>query len=198
MTVGSAATHGTILKASSSRCHGMENAMKERSGVVTMRGNPVTLLGDELKVGDTAPDFTAVANNMQPVEFSSYRGKVCVIASVPSLDTPVCDIMTRRFNEEAATLGPDVQILTLSMDLPFAQTRWCGSAGVDRVRTLSDHREASFGEAYGVLIKGLRLLTRAVFVVDRDGKIRHAQIVSETAQEPDYDAVIKTVKELVG
>jgi len=171
--------------------------MKERSGLVTMRGNPVTLLGEEIKVGDIAPDFTVVANDMQPVKFSSYRGKVCIISSVPSLDTPVCDRSTRRFNEEAAAFGPDVAVLTISMDLPFAQTRWCGAAGVSAVTTLSDHRDAAFGMTYGVLMKDLRLLARAVFVVDREGKVQHVQIVSEIAQEPDFESVLAVVNSLL-
>ena len=141
--------------------------MEERDGLVTMKGNPITLMGTELQVGDQAPDFVAMDNDLNPVSFDSFRGKVCIISSVPSLDTPVCDMETRRFNDEAGRLGDDVEILTISMDLPFAQKRWCGAAGVDKVQTLSDHRDAAFGQAYGVLIKGLRLLARAVFVVDK-------------------------------
>jgi thiol peroxidase len=171
--------------------------MNERSGLVTMRGNPIILLGPELKVGDSAPDFAVVGNDLSEVKFSSYRGKVCIISSVPSLDTPVCDTSTRRFNEEAANLGPDVEILTVSMDLPFAQARWCGAAGVDRVTTLSDHRDASFGEAYGLLIKGLRLLARAVLVIDRDGRIVYFQVVGEIGEEPDYEAALAAVKKLL-
>lgn len=171
--------------------------MKERTGIVTMKGNPVTLVGNEIAAGDTAPDVELTATNLSPVRISAYRGKVCVISSVPSLDTPVCDMETRRFNKEAMALGEDVAILTVSMDLPFAQSRWCGAAGVDRVVTLSDHRTAAFGEAYGVLIKGIRLLARAVFVVDREGVVRYVQTVGEIASEPDYDAVIAAVKKLV-
>lgn len=171
--------------------------MKERPGAVTFSGNPLTLVGDELEVGDTAPDFVVLANDLQPVDFTSFRGKVCIVSSVPSLDTPVCDTMTRKFNEEASNLGPDVEILTISMDLPFAQARWCGAAGVTRVQTLSDHRDASFGMAYGLLIKELRLLARAVIVVDRDGKIQHFQLVKELTEEPDYEASLETVKRLV-
>lgn len=170
--------------------------MKERIGMVTMRGNPVTLLGNEIRVGDAAPDFTAVSNDLTPVNFSSFRGKICVLSSVPSLDTPICDMSTRRFNEEAARLGQDVAILTISMDLPFAQKRWCGAAGVAAVQTLSDHRDASFGTAYGLLMKDLRLLSRAVLVVDRDGKVQYQEIVKEIAQEPDYDAALAVVKKL--
>lgn len=171
--------------------------MKERTGLVTMKGQPLTLLGDGLKVGDKAPNFEVIANDLSQVKFSSFRGKVCIISSVPSLDTGVCDRMTRRFNEEAGGLGRDVAVLTISMDLPFAQKRWCGAAGVKNVQTLSDHREASFGKAYGVLIKGLRLLARAVFVVDKQGVIRYAEIVAELTNEPNYEAAIKAAKEML-
>lgn len=171
--------------------------MQERDGIVTMKGNPITLMGTEPQVGDKAPDFVVIDNDLNPVSFDSFRGKVCIVSSVPSLDTPVCDMETRRFNDEAGRLGDDVEILTISMDLPFAQKRWCGAAGVDRVQTLSDHRDAAFGQAYGVLIKGLRLLARAVFVVDKEGTIRYIELVKEIASEPDYDAVLTAVKELV-
>jgi thiol peroxidase len=171
--------------------------MKERTGLVTMKGQPLTLLGDGLKVGDKAPNFEVIANDLSQVKFSSFRGKVCIISSVPSLDTGVCDMMTRRFNEEAGGLGQDVAVLTISMDLPFAQKRWCGAAGVKNVQTLSDHREASFGKAYGVLIKGLRLLARAVFVVDKQGIIRYTEIVADLTNEPNYEAAIKAAKEML-
>ena len=171
--------------------------MKEEKGVITMKGNPLTLMGRSLKVGDRAPDFTVLDNNLSPVNLATYKGKVCVLSSVPSLDTPVCDMETRRFNQEASGLGPNVAILTISMDLPFAQKRWCGSAGVDKVVTLSDHRDASFGTSYGVLIKELRLLARAVFVLDRAGVIQYIEIVKELTQEPNYQAVLNAVKKLV-
>jgi len=171
--------------------------MEEHAGKITMRGNPLTLVGKEPKVGDQAHDFRVLDNNLSPVQLSSYRGKICIISSVPSLDTPVCDMETRRFNDEAGKLGSDVVILTISMDLPFAQKRWCGAAGVDKVITLSDHLDASFGEAFGVLIKELRLLARAVFVVDREGIVQYIQLVKEVADEPDYDAVLDAVKKLV-
>jgi len=171
--------------------------MEERKGVITFMGNPLTLLGPSLKVGDKAPDFNVLDNNLNPVRLSSYKGKVCILTSVPSLDTPVCDLETRRFNQEAATFGPDVAVLTVSMDLPFAQKRWCGAAGVDRVTTLSDHRDASFGASYGALIKELRLLARCVFVVDREGVIRYVQVVKEVTKEPDYDAVLDAVRKLL-
>jgi len=173
-----------------------EPIMSERKGAVTMKGNPLTLVGNEVKVGQMAPDCTLTGNDMSPVKLSDFRGKVCVISAVPSLDTPVCDLETRRFNEEAAGLGADVQILTISMDLPFAQKRWCGAHDIKSVITLSDHREAAFGSAYGVLIQELRLLARAVFVVDREGRIRYIQLVKEIASEPDYAAVIAAVKKL--
>ena len=171
--------------------------MRECDGIVTMKGNPITLMGTEPQVGDKAPDFVAIDNDLNPVSFDSFRGKVCIVSSVPSLDTPVCDMETRRFNDEAGRLGDDVEILTISMDLPFAQKRWCGAAGVDKVQTLSDHRDAAFGQAYGVLIKGLRLLARAVFVIDKEGTIRYMELVKEIASEPDYDSVLTAVKELV-
>jgi thiol peroxidase len=172
--------------------------MEERKDIITMKGQPLTLLGKELKVGELAPDFEVLANDLSAVNLSAYQGKVCIISSVPSLDTPVCDTMTRRFNMEAASLGDDVVVLTISMDLPFAQSRWCGAADVDRVQTLSDHRDASFGMAFGVLIKELRLLARAVFVVDKEGVVRYIQIVYELTNEPDYGAVLKAVKEVLG
>ena len=171
--------------------------MEVRQGAVTMKGKELTLLGKELRVGEPAPDFVALDNGLEPVSFSSFRGKVCVLCSVPSLDTSVCDMETRRFDQEAAGLSAEVVILTISMDLPFAQKRWCGAAGIERVQTLSDHREASFGTSYGVLIKELRLLARAVFVVDRKGVIQYVQVVKEMAEEPDYEAVLKTVAKLV-
>ena len=171
--------------------------MTERTGIITMQGNSLTLLGKELKVGDKAPDFELLDNDLKTVNLSEYRNKVLVISSVPSLDTPVCDMETRRFNEEAGKLGDKVAILTVSMDLPFAQKRWCGAVGVERVKTLSDHRDARFGEAYGVLIKGLRLLARAIFVVDKNGVIQYIQLVKEVTNEPDYEAVVTAVKKLL-
>jgi thiol peroxidase len=170
---------------------------EERQGVITVEGNPLTLLGNEIKVGEPAPDFEVLDNDLSPVKFSLFRGKVCIILSVPSLDTPVCDVETRKFNEKATQLDLDVALLTISMDLPFAQKRWCGAAGVTRVDALSDHRDASFGESYGVLIKELRLLARAVFVVDREGIVRYADVVKEITNEPDYEAALKAVKELI-
>ncbi len=171
--------------------------MAEKQGKVTMRGNPLTLSGSFPKIGEKAPDFTALKNDLSPAGLSDFKGKVCIISSVPSLDTPVCDMETRRFNQEAGDLGEEVAIITISMDLPFAQKRWCGAAGVDKLITLSDHREASFGQAYGVLIKELRLLARCIFVVDKGGVLKYIQLVREIAEEPDYADVLKAAKSLL-
>ncbi len=171
--------------------------MQEHSNAVTMHGNPLTLVGPKLAVGDSAPDVEVLDNDLNPVKLSSYRGKVCVLSIVPSLDTPVCDMQTRKFNDQAAKLGDDVVILTISMDLPFAQKRWCGAAGVDKVATFSDYRDAAFGEAYGVLIKELRLLARMIYVVDRQGTVQYIQLVKEISEEPDYEAVLEAVAKLV-
>jgi thioredoxin-dependent peroxiredoxin len=178
------------------RCDKMEEQTRERAGAVVMKGKPLTLVGNELKVGDLAPDVELTANDLSGVKISLYRGKTCIISAVPSLDTPVCSIETRRFNEEASKLGDDVVILTVSMDLPFAQKRWCGAEGVDRVITLSDYRDKEFGKAYGVLIKELVLLARTVFVVDKQGVIRYIQQVKEQSTEPDYNAVLAAVNKL--
>ncbi len=171
--------------------------MKERAGLVTFKGNPLTLVGNEVKVGQPAPDVGLLANDLATVKLSAFRGKVCIITSVPSLDTPVCDTETRRFNEAAAKLGDDVVVLAVSMDLPFAQGRWCGAAGVKNVKTLSDHRDAAFGTSYGMLIKELRLLARAVFVVDKEGTVRYMELVKEVASEPNYEAALAAAKELL-
>jgi thiol peroxidase len=171
--------------------------MQEREGIVTMRGSPLTLIGNEVKVGDKATEFEVLSNDLASVKLSGFSGKVCIVCSVPSLDTPVCDVEARRFNEEALRLAPNVCVLLISMDLPFAQKRWCGAAGVTRVTTLSDHRDGSFGTAYGVLIKELRLLARAVFVIDGGGVIRYMELVKEIAEEPDYEAALEAVKAVV-
>ena len=170
----------------------------EDTRTVTIKGNPLDLSGKPVKVGDTAPDFEVVANDLSIVKLSSFRGKVCLISSVHSLDTSVCDIETRKFNEKAGTLGDNIVILTISMDLPFAQKRWCGAAGVENLQTLSDYRFADFGEKFGVLIKELRLLTRAIFIVDEEGIIRYIQIVKEVSNEPDYDEVLEALKGIAG
>ncbi len=168
--------------------------MSERR--VTMKGDPMPLTGDALEAGQDAPDFTALNPDLEEVTMADLEGRPLILASVPSLDTSVCSLETKKFNERAAELGDDVRMVTISMDLPFAQARWTEAEDVENVLTLSDHRSASFGRAYGVLIEPLRLLARAVFVVDAAGKIRHAQIVPEMTDEPDYDAVLAAVAAL--
>ena len=168
--------------------------MEERTKVTKFQGNPVTLLGPELKVGDQAPDFQVVDTSLTPKSLADYKGKTKIICAVPSLDTPVCDTEMRRFNQEAAQLPDTTVVLTISLDLPFAQKNWCAGAGIDRVQTLSDYQDRSFGLAYGVLIKELKLLSRAIFVVDADDKITYVQHVPEITAEPDYAAVLATVK----
>jgi thiol peroxidase len=168
---------------------------------VTLRGNPFTLAGSEVKVGQDAPDFTAVDNNLQPVRLSDAKGKVVILSSVPSVDTPVCDKETRRFNQEASALGDNIEVWTISMDLPFAQKRWCGAAGVDRVKTLSDFRGQAFSQNYGVLLKDGPLAgvdARAVFVVGKDGKVKYVEYVSEIANEPNYEATLAAAKAAAG
>ena len=163
---------------------------------ITFKNNPVTLLGNEVKVGDKAPDFTVLANDLSPVTLADSQGKIRLFSVVPSLDTGVCDAQTRRFNEEAAAFGEDVVVLTISMDLPFAQKRWCGANGIDNVVTLSDHRDASFGDAFGVHMKELRLLARSIFVIDATGTVTYAEYVSEGTNHPDYDKALEALKAL--
>jgi thiol peroxidase len=167
---------------------------EERKGAITMRGNPMTLIGPELKSGQKAPNFTLVGKDMKPLTLDNFKGKVKIIASVPSLDTPVCDAETRRFNEEASKLPGDVQVLTVSMDLPFSAARWCGAAGVNNVTTLSDWRGAQFGEAYGTLIKELHLDARAVFVVDKNDQLVHVEYVKEVANQPNFEAALEAAR----
>ncbi len=171
--------------------------MKERFGLITLKGQPITLTGNTVQEGDVAPEFQVVDNDLKPFSFSALNDKVVIITSVPSLDTPVCDLEARRFNQEAAKLGEDVKILVISMDLPFAQKRWCAAAGANNVLTLSDHKEASFGMQYGMLIKELRLLARAVFVLDRQKIIRYIELVKEVGQEPNYDQALEAAKKLL-
>lgn len=170
---------------------------QERTGVATIEGNPLTLIGKEIKAGDKAPDFTVSKDLVTDVSLKDYAGKIKLISVVPSLDTGVCDFQTRRFNEEAAKLSEDVVILTISVDLPFAQARWCGAAGVDKVVTLSDHKNVSFGEAYGVLIKEFRLLQRSIFVIDKNDTVQYVQYLKELTEHPDYEAAVEAVKKLV-
>jgi thiol peroxidase len=167
--------------------------VNERKNAAIMAGKSLTLLGPELKAGDRAPEFVALDNSFQPVKLSDSAGKVRLIAAVPSLDTPVCDAETRRFNQEAAAI-PGVEFLTVSMDLPFAQKRFCSSAGIDRIKLLSDYRDAAFGAAYGTLIKENRLLSRAVFVVDQQGTLRHVEYVPKVGDHPDYDKALAAVR----
>jgi thiol peroxidase len=167
--------------------------MMERPGATTLKGNPMTLIGPELKPGDAAPDFNVVDGSLKPVTLPDTGNKVRIISVVPSLDTPVCDAQTKRFNEEAAGL-PGVDIITVSMDLPFAQKRWCGAFGVDKVKMLSDHKDGSFGSHYGTLIKELRIESRAIFVVDKNNQIRHAEYVKEVADFPNYEAALSAAR----
>ena len=169
----------------------------ERAGATTLRGNPLTVVGPELKAGDKAPDFKAVDDSLKALDLAGTGSGVRIFSVVPSLDTPVCDAQTRRFNEEAGKL-PDVKIYTFSMDLPFAQKRWCGAFGIDHVKMVSDHRDGSFGQAYGTLIKDLRILSRAIFVVDKNNTIRYVEYVKEVGEHPSYDAALAAAKSAVG
>lgn len=171
----------------------------ERIGLVTLHHKPLTLVGPELVTGDRAPEFTVLDQDVMAVRLSDFQGKIKVISVTPSLDTPVCDMQLRRFNHEAASLPADVVVLNISMDLPFAISRFCSMAGIDRVKVLSDHRDASFGKAYGVLVKELRLLARSIFIVDKDNSLRYLEIVPEMTNHPDYEkalAALLTVTEL--
>lgn len=171
--------------------------MAQERGGFTLKGNPLTLVGASLKVGDQAPDFKLNKDLVTEVSLADYAGKVKLISVVPSLDTGVCDAQTRRFNQEADSLGDKVVILTVSVDLPFAQARWCGAAGVDKVVTLSDYKDRSFGQAYGVFIKELALDMRAIFVVDEHDNIQYIEIVEEMTNHPNYDKALEAVKKLV-
>ncbi len=184
----------TKVKEYASRVVGVE---KERTGLVTFKGNPVTLLGPELKVGDKAPDFQVTDNTMKTATLESFKGKIKILTSVPSLDTPVCNMETRRFNEEAGKLPDRVVVLTISMDLPFAQSRFCTVAGIEKVQTFSDYQSRSFGLAYGVLIKEMKLMTRAVFIVDDQDIVRYVELVPEITKEPDYERVLSAVQALL-
>ena len=170
---------------------------QERKGAVTFKGNPLTLIGPELKKGDKAPHFQLLTNDLSQATLETFKGKTRLISVVPSLDTPVCDMQTRRFNEEASKLSSEVVVLTVSLDLPFAQKRWCGAANADKIKFLSDHREASFGKAYGVLIKELRLLARSIFVIGPDDKVRYAEYVKEVTEHPNYEKALDAVREKV-
>lgn len=173
----------------------MSAPAQERTGAVTFKGNPLTLIGPEIKAGAKAPEFEVLAQDLSPVTLSTFKDKTLLISVTPSIDTPVCDAQARRFNQEAGTL-PGVEILNVSMDLPFALKRWCGAAGVDKVKAVSDHRDASFGRAYGMLIKELRLLTRAIVLVDNSGTIRHVEYVPEVTAHPNYDAALQAARQI--
>ncbi len=166
----------------------------ERKAAVLFKGNPLTLVGDEVKVGQKAPDFKVLGEGLAEFSLANFKGKTLLISVVPSLDTPICDLQTKRFNEEASKLPSDVAVVTISVDLPFAQKRWCGAAQAAKVQCLSDHRETSFGKAYGVLIKELRLLARSIFIISPQGVVQYAEYVKEVTTHPDYDKALNSLK----
>ena len=168
----------------------------ERTGMVTFKGNPLTLLGTVVSVGDVAPDFTVVNNALEAVKLSDFAGKTVILSIAPSLDTPVCDLQAKRFNKMVAEVSEDVAILNISVDLPFALARWCGATGSEQIKTLSDYQAKDFGNKYGVLIKELQLLARSVWLVNKDGKVVYNEIVSETIDEPNYDSLLDAVKKI--
>ncbi len=170
----------------------------ERTGIITRKGKNLTLVGPDLRIGDKAPDFTVLDGTLAEVKLGDFSGKTKIISVTPSLDTPVCDLQLRRFNREAASLPHDVAVLNISMDLPFAITRFCSIAGIDRAKALSDHRDASFGTSYGVLIKELRLLARSIFIIDKKNVIRYKEIVPEQSNHPDYDKALEALREVAG
>ena len=172
--------------------------MEERKGIITMKGKPLSLLGPDIKVGDKVPDFTVLNGELLDVKLRDFSGKTKVISVTPSLDTPVCDLQARRFNHEAASLPADVVVLNISMDLPFAISRFCSVAAIDRVKALSDHRDASFGTTYGVLIKELRLLARSIFIIDKDNILRYKEIVPEQSDHPNYEKVLEALNKIIG
>jgi thiol peroxidase len=169
----------------------------ERPGATTLRGNPLTVLGPALKPGDKAPDFKAVDDSLKALDLAGTGNSVRIFSVVPSLDTPVCDAQTKRFNEEAGKL-PNVTMYSISMDLPFAQKRWCGAYGVDHVKMVSDHRDGSFGQAYGTLIKDLRIMSRAIFVIDKNNVIRHVEYVKEVGDHPNYESALSAARAAAG
>ncbi len=169
----------------------------ERNGIVTLKGNALTLLGQEIKVGQQAPDFKVLTNDLKEVSLADFKDKIKLFSVVPSLDTPVCDLQTKRFNQEATGLSSDIAILTISMDLPFAQKRFCDVNKVEKVKILSDHRDGCFGLAYGVLIKELRLLSRSIFIVDKTDTVRFVEYVKELSTHPDYEKALKALNMVV-
>jgi len=171
--------------------------MEKTKVAITFQGNPLTLLGTEIKVGDKAPEFTALGGDLSPVKLSDYAGKVVILSVFPSVDTPVCAAQNRVFNKQAAGLGEDIAIIGLSNDLPFALGRFCGAEGIDKVVTLSDHKDVDFGSKYGFLIEELRLLARGTVVIDKEGIVKHIEYVPEVTNEPNYDAALEAAKALV-
>lgn len=169
----------------------------ERPNAATFKGNPLTLLGEEVKAGQKAADFKVLAQDLTDKRLSDFKGKIKLIASVPSLDTPVCDSEIKRFNDEASKLSKDIAIIFISMDLPFAQKRFCQEFEINRVKTYSDHREADFGTKYGVLIKDLRLLARAIFIIDKDDRVAYVEYVKELGSPPNYDAAVSALKKII-
>lgn len=170
--------------------------MERNREKVTFQGNPVTLVGNEIKTGDKAPDFTVINNELKPVKMSNFDGKVKILSIFPSVDTGVCSKQNHRFNKEASELSEDIVILAISNDLPFALSRFCGAEGIDKIETLSDHKDLDFSMKYGFLIEEMRLLARGVVVIDKDNKVQHVEYVPEIGQEPDYDAAIKAAKDI--
>ena len=167
---------------------------QERKNAATFKGGPLTLIGPELKAGDKAPDFKLVDTGLKIVTLADSKGKTRLLSVVPSIDTPVCDLQTKRFNQEASKLPAHVAVITVSMDLPFAQGRWCGLLGADKIQILSDYREHAFGQAYGVLIKELQLLSRSVFVIGPDDKVQYVEYVKEVTEHPNYEKVLGFIK----
>ncbi|HVZ81664.1 MAG TPA: thiol peroxidase [bacterium] len=167
--------------------------MQERKGVQTFKGGPLTLLGPEIKVGDTAPNFKVLTNKLEEVTLDNYKGKTLILSVAPSLDTSVCSLQTQRFNKETANLPASVEVLTITADLPFAQARFCGAENI-KIQTLSDHRDMSFADAYGTHIKELRLEARSIFVVGKDGKVKYVEYVPEMTSHPDYDKALAAAK----
>lgn len=166
----------------------------ERNNVATFKGNPITLMGEEVKIGQDAPDFKVLTSDLKEIDLSAFKDKIKLIASVPSLDTPICDLQIKRFNDEASQISKDIIIIFISVDLPFAQKRFCQAYEIKKVKTLSDHRDGSFGLSYGVLIKELRLLSRAIFIIDKGNKVIYVEYVKELGSHPNYEAALETLK----
>ncbi len=170
----------------------------ERREIIKMKGKPLTIVGPDIKAGDRAPDFAVLDATLAEVRMGDFSGKTKIISVTPSLDTPVCDLQLRRFNSEAASLPHDVVVLNISMDLPFAIARFCTTAEIDKAKALSDHRDAAFGMAYGVLIKELRLLARSIFIIDKNDIVRYKEIVAEQSNHPDYEMALRALQEITG